>query len=410
MTPNLTEKDFFAKSIYTEDDLKKASLDWNMLSAIANHHQASLHTLALYGGAIANRIQEFSCVHSVRWRVKNTHSLIEKIIRKNLEKDANQKWKGINLENYRLVVSDLIGVRALHLLKEEWVTVDTQIREVWNVHETTRFKKLGDPELALIIDQGGTEVDHDAGYRSIHYGIKYQPEKLPILVEIQTRTIFQEAWSEIDHKVRYPNFSENELLKYFLITFSGLSANADDMSSFVIMLDELIKSQAASLLESGATLAESVAEVTKLQKEIDKLRVDGKTPKASVKSLQTSVDRIKDNNYHKLDSLVDPGYMSRFAEMLNPLSSLTVNPEIFTALQNVKSQHAAIAEVMQNMIRPSAVVMEQMKNITAQSHGLTAALAAVKNIGLDSSVYPVDGSIFIANTKNVNSDDSEQED
>ncbi|WP_170948741.1 RelA/SpoT domain-containing protein [Pseudomonas sp. Irchel 3A7] len=384
MTFDLTREEFLAKSGYTEDDWEKSCLDWDQLVSIANHHDASMQTLALYGGAIANRIQAFNSVHSVRWRVKDTYGLVKKILRKNLESPRKEKWEKINVENYRAVVSDLIGVRALHLLKEECVAVDSQIRDTWNVQDTTIFKREGDAKLSQIIERGAIEDNHNAGYRSIHYGITYHPEKEPILVEVQTRTIFQEAWSEIDHKVRYPDFSENELLKYFLITFNGLSATADDMASFVIMLDSLIKTQSASILEGENALAARDVEVAKLQEEIDKLRVDGKTPASSVESLQHSVDRIKDNTALKNDLVsrslgLDIGIISRYANQMKALGSMAPSPELISALNNFRAQNAAIAGVMKSIKPPSAALIGAVKNYTAPNAEIAAAISGMRN-------------------------------
>lgn len=296
MAFELTREAFILKAGYTEEEWTKSSLDWEQLLSIAKHHDAAQQTLTLHAGAIANRIQAFNKVHSVRWRVKDTYGLLKKILRKNLEPDVKKKWKEITVENYRSAVSDLIGVRALHLLIEDCIEVDEQIREVWNAHDITIFKRDGDSSLSEIIERGAIEEPHNYGYRSIHYGIKYQPEKEPILVEIQVRTIFQEGWSEIDHKVKYPDFSENEYLTSFLRVFNGLAGTADEMGSFVIKLDNLIKTQSAAAIQNEVALAARDAEVEKLQKEIDKLRKNDKIPKTSIQSMQKSVDTIKEKN------------------------------------------------------------------------------------------------------------------
>jgi len=54
-----------------------------------------------------------------------------------------------------------------------------------------------------------------------------------VISEIQVRTLFEEGWSEIDHRVRYPNFSDNPLLAYFLNIFNRMSGSADEMGSFL---------------------------------------------------------------------------------------------------------------------------------------------------------------------------------
>lgn len=390
MAFDLTREEFIAKAGYTEEDWERSSLDWSQLSSIAKHHDAAQHTLTLHAGAIANRIQAFNKVHSVRWRVKNTYGLLKKILRKNLEPNIKEKWRTIRLENYRSVVSDLIGVRALHLLKEECIDVDEQIREVWNAHDITIFMREGDTPLSEVIERGAVEEPHNSGYRSIHYGISYQPEKEPVLVEIQVRTIFQEGWSEIDHKVKYPDFSNNESLISFLRVFNGLAGTADEMGSFVIKLDTLIKTQSALAISNEMALAARNSEVEVLQQEIDKLRRNRKTPKNSINSLQTSVDKIKERNSSiNANALIhqslgfDPqkvldstGYIQKLMIGINPaflnmakelnihnsafkdsIKNITqANPELFNAIKNMPTAHYEAGAAVENIKKANAVL------------------------------------------------------
>ncbi|SBW82401.1 hypothetical protein PVE_R1G4519 [Pseudomonas veronii 1YdBTEX2] len=394
MTFQMTREDFLIKSGYTKKDWEQSTLDWDQFVGIANQHEKMRSTLVLYGGTIANRIQAFGGVHSVRWRIKDTFAVLKKILRKNLEVKPKDKWQTITPENYRSVFSDLIGVRALHLLKEECIEVDKQIRDTWNVDDTTIFKRHGDLEISEIIERGATEEIHSAGYRSIHYGISYQPEKEPILVEIQVRTIFQEGWSEIDHRVKYPDFSNNEILKYFLNVFNGLSGTADEMGSFVILLDNLIKQQSASLIESELAISVRDAEVEKLQFEINKLRSDGRAPNDSIDSLQTSVNKIKDRNTSFknstwINSILTPNIhnLNLAAEQARSImSGLSIDPGFTEAMRNQNAAYAnaikqsnfpnpAILEAIQNLTRPNAAMLDAIKGISLPMTSISAVIS-----------------------------------
>jgi len=377
----MSREDFITKAGYTEEDWVRSALSWEQLLRIAKHHDAALQTLALHGGTIANRMQAFTGVHSVRWRIKDTYGLLKKILRKNLEEPRKAKWEDINSENYRSIVSDLIGVRALHLLKEDCIEIDEQIRKTWNVHEITIFKRDGDSKISEIIDRGAAEELHHAGYRSIHYGLSYQPEKEPILVEVQVRTIFQEAWSEIDHKVRYPDFSDNELLKYFLSVFNGLSGTADDMGSFVIKLDSLIGSHSAAILENEIALQARDADIEKMQIEINNLRTEGTASLSSIESLQTSVDKIKDievvnrknARLSKALSMATTSYLTE--EQLKSVATFfKPDPNVMTAIKNFSAQHSAFSESIADIPRPNAALMEAVKQLTQPSAAIAAAL------------------------------------
>lgn len=402
MSFTMTCEEFLAKAGYTAEDWKKSALDWSQLETIAKHHDNALKTLALHGGSIANRLQEFNGVHSVRWRVKDTFGLIKKILRKNLEPNPKEKWIHITAKNYRSVVSDLIGIRALHLLKDECILIDEQIREIWDISGTSIFKRNGDRELSAIIKRGAKEEIHDAGYRSIHYDLTYGAEKEPILVEVQVRTIFQEGWSEIDHKVKYPNFSDNGLLIYYLDLFNGLSGTADDMGSFVIQLDQLIKTTDIAILEGEAALAARDSDIEALQQEINKLKAEGSASKASIASLQSSVDNIKEKsipnskkhgtanifqenmaNFYKTRQLTsDPEYLKSLNRMINPNSDLSkvfdqlISPDskLAKTLEQLRSPNTKLAKALEQLAAPNSKLAKTLEQLTAPDSALARAL------------------------------------
>lgn len=52
---------------------------------------------------------------------------------------------------------------------------------------------------------------------------------------------------EIDHKVRYPNFSDDKLIESILQTFNRIAGSADEIGSFVVWLAESLKASSAEL-------------------------------------------------------------------------------------------------------------------------------------------------------------------
>ena len=77
-------------------------------------------------------------------------------------------------------------------------------------------------------------VRHPFGYRSVHYLLALKPSKNLMVAELQVRTIFEEAWSEIDHHIRYPYQADNPILGNYLEIFNRLAGSADEMGSFII--------------------------------------------------------------------------------------------------------------------------------------------------------------------------------
>ena len=118
----------------------------------------------------------------------------------------NEKYLEIAPENYFEIVTDLVGVRALHLFKDECFAIGDAISKTWTVSETpVAYVRQGDPQALTekFRSNGWTVKEHPAGYRSVHYVVSTKPLQRTIFAEMQVRTIFEEGWSEIDHRVRY---------------------------------------------------------------------------------------------------------------------------------------------------------------------------------------------------------------
>ena len=95
--------------------------------AIARDHEGKKHQLTPVANYLSNMLQLVPEVHSVKSRLKNPVSLVAKMIRKRMEAPE----RIISFENYEKEITDLIGVRALHLFKGQW-------KPVWIFRENPR--------------------------------------------------------------------------------------------------------------------------------------------------------------------------------------------------------------------------------------------------------------------------------
>jgi len=224
MIKNLSLDEFLSRNSIDKETWEKANIEWQTLQTIAADHEAKTAKLGDEAAYLANAIQKFDKVHSVRWRVKNSEHLLEKIVRKRAEGEA--KYADITLKNYFNLVTDLVGIRALHLFKEDCLEIDPSLKSLGSLQETpiVYIRKGDDDALCKKLEEKGFEIKlHPKGYRSVHYVIEAGLLNHQIISEVQVRTIFEEGWSEIDHKVRYPNFSENELVGYYLDMFNRMA-------------------------------------------------------------------------------------------------------------------------------------------------------------------------------------------
>ncbi len=236
---------FLSKNNITTEEFKKCELEWDLIKAIGADHQSKIQSLEDLADSYAKKIQRFSKVHSVRWRIKDPEHLMVKIIRKTTKDSGyyKEKYLTISVENYFNEITDLIGMRALHLFKQDCFEIIDSLDETWEKKENiTVYIRNGDRvEDYSNYPDWNVEL-HKAGYRSIHFVFSDKPYKtLEVCTEVQVRTIFEEGWSEIDHKIRYPNFSDNEDIGAFLDIFNRLAGSADEMGSFVKALSTTIK-------------------------------------------------------------------------------------------------------------------------------------------------------------------------
>lgn len=236
----LNKDEFFKKYLIEEEYFNNTGLDWDMLEKIYYDYIDIIPRLEIDAQHIVSKLIDANRVHSVRRRVKQPEHLIEKIIRK------GQKYMtmGINAENYKDIVTDLIGVRVLHLFKDDWLCIHEEITNLWEVKETPQVNiRKGDNDgvdFEKIVEEAGCElIIRKYGYRSVHYQIGTPLNKNEeINVEIQVRTVFEEAWSEIDHQIRYPYDTQNDMLSEYLAIFNRIVGSADEMGLFVKKLKE----------------------------------------------------------------------------------------------------------------------------------------------------------------------------
>lgn len=173
---------------------------------------------------------ELSEIHSARYRVKSIESLWTKYIKKKAllpeepGTDYNiEKYRPMTKDNYYKIITDLIGIRILIRYQQQWEVVH---KWIW-----TNFHKMDKPYIKnWLTDYPSDEDDFlvekpklylreesdlplyqkfgkdifeshvsETGYNSIHYLLWYDGK----YVEIQVRTIYDEAWGECTHDLVY---------------------------------------------------------------------------------------------------------------------------------------------------------------------------------------------------------------
>ncbi|MEE0856084.1 MAG: hypothetical protein U0L58_02150 [Ruminococcus sp.] len=229
-----------------EKDLQKAVRVEQNIKENINQIISSYTTYKENCDAIAQKLllrilnaKELKSIHSARYRIKEAKSLAVKIIKKKAKlpeipsDDYDiEKYRNLDSHNYYKILMDLIGIRILIRYRTEWLTVHQWIRDnffrgnEWFVKncltdykdnpgkpfiaEKPKIYYRSNNELSFYkqIDRDFFEfIKSDEGYNSIHYIINTDGK----YIEIQVRTIFDEAWSECTHDLVYKNKNEEKM-------------------------------------------------------------------------------------------------------------------------------------------------------------------------------------------------------
>lgn len=238
----ILKKDEFLKEYNIDEKfLIDENIDWNELEKIYDDYSMYRKSYETQANLIANILREHKKVHSVKTRVKDENHLIEKIIRKT-EARRNKYGKDFNftVENYREEITDLVGIRVIHIFKEDWEEIHDFITKMWNVKEIVANIRKGDNTKTF--EELGIEVcSRLSGYRSVHYLIESYPTTEKVITEVQVRTIFEEGYGEIDHQLRYSLNEIPEILEQNLMLLNRIAGSSDEMASLINLLSKNFK-------------------------------------------------------------------------------------------------------------------------------------------------------------------------
>lgn len=187
-------------------------------------------------------------VHTIKSRLKDPDHLFEKILRKWSDDEP------ITAENIFSKITDLAGVRVLHLYQDQFPEIHNHIMSQvqagdWFLREAP-VAYSWDPEASEFFRTLDLQAEtKPTYYTSIHYVVSPK-QGSNIYCEIQVRTLFEEIWGEIDHTINYPNPTTSKACKEQLRVLSKL------VSTGTRLADSIFRSQQESH-ELAATTADT---------------------------------------------------------------------------------------------------------------------------------------------------------
>lgn len=189
---------------------------------IYNHYDELYSILEKVRQQFVKEIEYLPGVHLHTSRVKSVESVLAKLICKRHENllNPNSLYSTITSEEFDSVITDLVGVRIIISYRGDWRQLHDEIVKKFpykaeNEYIDNRFipHSDGDQFIAEIPKVYYSQNDDlsmfqgclvkplikESGYRSVHYVISFMNK----YVELQTRTIYDEAWSDCDHHYVY---------------------------------------------------------------------------------------------------------------------------------------------------------------------------------------------------------------
>ena len=143
-------------------------------------------------------------IHFIKYRIKDERSLrakLERVVTSAGDQDLISR------------VTDFAGVRIIHLHMDQFPTIHPLVSDILKEEKCELLETpkayCWDMEYEDLFRRIGVEaVQRKSMYMTVHYDIRAnQREK--ITCELQVRSLMEELWGEVSHKVNYPKESSS---------------------------------------------------------------------------------------------------------------------------------------------------------------------------------------------------------
>jgi len=182
-------------------------------------------------------------IHSIRLRIKDPHHLRGKLQRKVLEAKAKKRLFRITPGTLLTRITDLVGIRILHLYTRQIHEIDPILRSVlaeqkYSIREGP-FARTWDDESRSFFQSCGIRTQRSPSmYTSVHYVVGSASRTL-VTCELQVRTLMEEVWGEVDHSMNYPIPSEVLACREQLRVLARVTSSATRLVDAIFLtLDE----------------------------------------------------------------------------------------------------------------------------------------------------------------------------
>lgn len=277
----LTKDQFFAKYSITDEHLEKAGVTWDLIGDIYASYFTSF-TEKWWNADVLEPMLHFfetftgSDIHFVRARVKDPERVVLKLINLAQEMTAAGKPVSINKENYFEFVKDIIGVRLIYLFSSDWIKIHERVLQKYGKRiqgVPIAYVGLDDPkDFKEIFESYGCKVESNSmDARLIEYDLKLPDSSGNLFpVEIQARTIFEEAATEVSTALQYPRRDYSVLVDNNLSLLRNLANQANKVASYTSYLRSKLESDFRKVQGLKDDLA--LFQINRAEAELDKFQ------------------------------------------------------------------------------------------------------------------------------------------
>ena len=195
----------------------------------------------------------------MRFRIKDPAHLGDKLLRK-IRKCAEDGVEfTITKENLFKTINDLGGIRLLHLHTRQMSEIDRCLKEIVQeqpieLPDGPSARTWDDENRAFFRSINIATKDSATMYTSVHYVIVAK-SITTVTCEIQVRTLMEEVWGEVDHKINYPHRNESVACREQLLALARATSSATRLvdAIFATVADLESKAAASEVKEKSNT-------------------------------------------------------------------------------------------------------------------------------------------------------------
>lgn len=189
-----------------EESLMSSSTDRRRIKEAADYFKTNRHLFESFAQSLMAyfennpKLKEF--IHFIKYRIKDEGSLRTKLER---------RLAAANDRNLADGITDFAGLRIIHLHMDQLMAMHPLVLDILKEQNCELLESpkayCWDLEYEDLFRQMGVEtIQRDSMYMTVHYDIVANQRK-KITCELQVRSLMEELWGEVSHRINYPNES-----------------------------------------------------------------------------------------------------------------------------------------------------------------------------------------------------------